>query len=122
MSEIALVSFFPEETVRPVPNYQRRNLRDELAKELFLLRNEAGFSTMHTLARKAKVSISTMSALEHGRRTERHVTVLTLHKIAGALSRTLIINVNGAEKCFSTETSVEELHAAGARIIFSCEG
>jgi transcriptional regulator with XRE-family HTH domain len=122
MLEMALVNFFPEGTARLIPHYQRRDLREELAKELSLLRREMGFSTMHELARTAKVSLGTVSALEHARWTKEYVTVLTLHKIAEALSRTLIFKVRGMEKYFSAEIPVEELHALGVRIIFSCEG
>ncbi len=107
---------------QPIPHSQRQYLRDELAKEIFVLRKERGFATTHVLARTAEISVATIDALEQGRRTEEHITVLTLHKIATALSRTLVVKVNGEEKYFSAATSVEEIHQAEARIVFSREG
>jgi transcriptional regulator with XRE-family HTH domain len=113
--------FFPEETTRPIPDYQRKYLRRDLAKELSSLRKEMGFATMHSLARAAKVSINTISGLEHAQESKKHVTVLSLHKIARALSRTLIIELKDVEKYCSTKTPVEEILSVGARIIFSSE-
>lgn len=115
-------SVFEGRITQPIPHYQRRYLREALAKELFALREEMGFSNIHRLARAAKVSIATISALEHGRYTEDYVNLLSLNKIAAALSRTVIVTLDGAEKFFSMTTPVEDLHAVGAAINFSSEG
>ncbi len=117
-----LLGNFSKETVQPISRYQQKESRRELAQKLILHSQEAGFLTMHALARAAKTSIATISALEHGRATNKLATVHTLHKIAAAFSRALVINIDGEEEYFPTETTVEELHAAGAKIFFSCEG
>jgi len=122
MSNRNFVEFFSEGTVRPIPEYKRWRLREELAKELSAARQEAGLATLHALARAARVSINTIGALESVRRTKDYVTVLSLHRIAAALSRSLDIKVEGVEKYFPPDTSVETLFEVGANISFTREG
>lgn len=123
MSGMTLATgYLSERPQRPIPHYQRQLLREEFAKELFPLRVETGFKTRHELARAAKVSLTTIAALEEGRWTEKHVTVLALHKIAAALSRAIVMSVDGREKYFDVDTPLEEVHALGAKISFALDG
>ncbi len=105
-----------------VPHRQQQRLRDELAHKLFLLRVEAGFQTTRDFARAAKVSINAIGTLEQGQWTEKNITVLTLHKIAIALSMALVIKINDEERYLTVTMPLEEIHAMGASITFSREG